>query len=278
MAEGNLARIKFRASSVGNLLVGGNAITSKQLARLEELEARSTTPSAKPLTANMQQELEELWLKRDGEFVFGATAMSYIRSVWLRNEFNYEEPIVSHEMIKGIQCEDEAIGVLSRQVPGGFRVKNEDSFADDWFTGTPDVILDEVVEDTKVSWTLRTFVETQKPDPIYYAQGQVYMALTGRQRFRVVYVLVPTPFEIVEEEKKRFFFKFNCDEQNPHYLKAIEQVDAMHNAVNLISESQRIRVFEFDRNEQYLETLRLRVEQARKVYDSLTLEGWISND
>ena len=278
MAEGNLARIKFRASSVGNLLVGGNAITSKQLARLEELEARSTTPSAKPLTANMQQELEELWLKRDGEFVFGATAMSYIRSVWLRNEFNYEEPIVSHEMIKGIQCEDEAIGVLSRQVPGGFRVKNEDSFADDWFTGTPDVILDEVVEDTKVSWTLRTFIETQKPDPIYYAQGQVYMALTGRKRFRVVYVLVPTPFEIVEEEKKRFFFKFNCDEQNPHYLKAIEQVDAMHNAVNLISESQRIRVFEFDRNEQYLETLRLRVEQARKVYDSLTLGGGISND
>lgn len=266
--------VKFRASAVGNLLVGGNAITEKQLARLKELEDRHTTPSAKPLTDKMQEELDELIAKRDGEFVFGATAMSYISSVWLKNEFNYEEPVVTPEMLKGLLCEDEAIGVLSRQLPGGFRVKNEDTFEDDWFTGTPDVIEDDVVNDLKCPWSLRTFVEAQKPDPLYYAQGQVYMALTNRKRFRVVYVLVPTPFELVEEERKRFYFKFNCDESNPAYLKAVEQVDAMHNAVSLIPEEKRIKVFEFERNEQYLETLRLRVEQARKVYESLSLGGY----
>jgi hypothetical protein len=99
--ESGSETVKFRASSVGNLLVGGNAITDKQLARLEELQSRRDNPDAKPLTANMQQELEELIAKRDAEFEFGATAMSYIRDCWMRNTFGYDEPLVSNEILKG---------------------------------------------------------------------------------------------------------------------------------------------------------------------------------
>lgn len=272
MESTDFLSVKFRASSVGQLMVGGNAITEKQLARLDELEARRRD-GAKPLTANMQVELDELLAKRDGEFKFGATAMAYIRDVWLKNVYGYEEPIVTNEILKGLLCEDEALGVLTRQVPGEFRVKNEESWSDEHFSGTPDVVSEEWVEDVKCSWSLRTFIETTRPDPIYYAQGQVYLALTGRKRFRLAHVLVNTPHEIVEEEKKRFYFRFNCDEGNTHYKSAIEKVNNMHNAARLVPEYHRIKCFEFHRDEKYIDTLRSRVEIARKVYASLTLGG-----
>lgn len=263
--------VKFRASAVGNLLVGGNAITDKQLAKLDELQARKDNPEAKPLTVNMQAELDELIAKRDGDFEFGASAMAYIRSVWMKNTYQYDEPLVSNEILKGLLCEDEVIGVMTRQINGGFRVKNEDSFEDAYFTGTPDIVIVDYVEDAKASWTLRTFIETRRPDPIYYCQGQVYMALTGRKRFRLCHVLVDTPKELVDEEKKRLYFRFNCDEENPIYLELIKKVDAMHMISHKIPESQRVKIFEFDINHEYLDTLRLRVKQARVVYASLTL-------
>lgn len=264
--------IKFRASSVGNLLVGGNAITDKQKQRLQELLDRQNDPDAKPLTAKMQAERDELIVKRDAGFQFGATALSYIRECWLRREYGFDEPVVTNELLKGILCEDEAIGVLTRQVPGPFRVKNEERWENDWFTGTPDVVLDDAIEDVKCSWTLKTFMNTLHPDALYYAQGQVYMDLTGRDTFRLCHVLLDTPQEIVLEEQKRFYFKFNCDEENPHYIACYNKLAAMHD-VSLIPEDQRIKVFEFKREDMYLEKLRKRVELARKVYDTLTLKG-----
>lgn len=263
--------VKFRASAVGNLLVGGNAITDKQLAKLDELQARKDNPDAKPLTANMQAELDELIAKRDADFEFGSTAMSYIRDVWMRNTFGYDEPLVSNEILKGLMVEDEVIGVMTRQINGGFRVKNEDSFEDAYFTGTPDVILDDSVEDAKASWTLRTFIETRRPDPMYYAQGQVYMALTGRKTFRLCHVLVDTPSALVDEEKKRLYFRFNCEEENPIYQELVKKVDAMHIIAHKIPESDRIKVFEFPINHSYLDDLRLRVKQARVVYANMSL-------
>jgi len=263
--------VKFRASAVGSLLVGGNAITDKQLEKLNELQARKDNPEAKPLTDKMQLELDELIAKRDGEFEFGATAMSYIRSCWLRDKYGYDEPLVSNEILKGLMCEDDIIDVLSRCIPGGYRVKNEESFEDDYFTGTPDVVLDDYIEDVKCSWTLRTFVETTRPDNLYYAQGQVYMALTGRKRFRLAHVLVDTPKELLDEEMKRLYFRFNCDEDNPHYKALIKKVEAMHLCEKKIPEGQRVKTFEFERNDHYLDTLRLRVEQARVAYSSMSL-------
>jgi hypothetical protein len=267
----DLSRVKFRASSAGDLLVGGNAITDKQLARLNELQERKDNPAGKPLTPNMESELADLIEKRDADYEFGQTAKACIRNLWLKNEFGYEEPVVTNELLKGILCEDEAIGLVSRYVPGGYRVKNEDQFEDDWFTGTPDIVGDDFIEDVKCSWSLRTFFDTTALDPTYYAQGQVYMSLTGRSRCRVSHVLVETPVDIIEEERKRFYFRFNCDESHPEYIKISDKIDRMHGAIKRVPEEGRIKSFEFFRNDSYLDTLRLRVEQARRVYANLSL-------
>lgn len=263
--------IKFHAHSVGNLLVGGNAMTDRQRQQLKELLSRKNDPNAKPLTPKMELDLADLIAKRDAGFEFGATALSYIRDCWLRNEFGYDEPIMTNELLKGLICEDEALGVLSRQVDGPFRIKNEECYENDWFVGTPDVVLDDAVEDVKCSWTLKTFADVQHPSAIYYAQGQVYMDLTGRDLFRLVHVLVDTPEQIVMEERKRFYFRFDCNEEDPHYLECSRKVDAMHGASRLIPEEHRIKVFEIRREDVYLMKLRKRVEQAREIYATLTL-------
>ncbi len=264
--------IKFRASSVGSLLVGGNAMTDKQREQLQKLLDRQNDPYVKPLTAKMQANLDDLVAKRDADFEFGATALSYIRECWLRNVYGYDEPVVTNEMLKGLWCEDDAIGVVTRQVPGPWRVKNEEHYENDWFTGTPDIVLDDAIEDVKCSWTIKTYMDVQHPSALYYAQGQVYMDLTGRDTFRLCHVLLDTPEEIVLEEQKRFYFRFNCNEDDPHYIDCYNKLTAMHN-VSGIPEDQRIKVFEFKREDMYLERLRRRVEYARKVYKSLTLKG-----
>jgi len=263
--------VLFSAHSVGNLLVGGNGITDRQQQRLKELLARQNDESAKPLTGKMKVELTDLIAKRDAPFEFGATALKYIRSVWLRDKYGYEEVVLTNEMLKGLLCEDEAIGVVTRQVEGPFRIKNEEQFANDWFVGTPDIVLDDAVEDVKCSWTIKTYSDVQHPSAMYYTQGQVYMDLTGRNTFRLCHVLVDTPEEIVAEERKRYYFRLNCKEESPHYLECCRIVDAQHAASRMETEPNRIKIFEFRKDEQFLAKLRKRVEQARDVYDQMTL-------
>jgi hypothetical protein len=265
--------VLFRAHSVGNLLVGGSEISDRQRDRLHELATRAADPNAKALTDKMRSELDDLIAKRDAPFAFGATALSYIRECWLRNEYAYDEPVLTNELLKGLLCEDEAIGVLTRQVPSQFRIKNDVLYTNAWFAGTPDVILDDAVEDVKCAWTLKTFVDIQHPSALYYAQGQAYMDLTGRNFFRLCHVLVDTPEIIVQEERKRYYFRFNCDEENPYYQECVRKVDAMHAATALIPENQRIKVFTIPRDDLYIARLRKRVEQAREVYATLTIGG-----
>lgn len=267
--------VKFRASSVGALLVGGDGITDRQRQRLQELADRQNDPKAKPLTTKMQGELDDLIAKRDAPFEFGASARQYIEDVWLWNEYGYDEPVLTNEILKGLLCEDEAIGVVTRQVDGPFRVKNEATFENEWFIGTPDIVGPDVVEDAKCSWTLKTFKRVQHPSALYYAQGQVYMDITDCDTFRLCHVLVDTPEEIVTEERKKFYFRFNCDEENPYLQECYRAVDAMHAASRMIPEPKRIKVFTIPRDDIYLAKLRRRVEQAREVYANLTLEGTI---
>lgn len=263
--------IKFRASSVGNLLTGGNAVSDKQRERLNALLARQGDKEAKPLTERMQQELDELIVKRDAPYQFGASAKSYIRDCWRAREYDYVEPLVSNEILKGWLVEDESIGVLTRQCPGGFRVKNDVRYEDGHFSGEPDIITETHVEDVKSSFNLRTFMEVEHPSSIYHAQAQVYMALTGIPRFRLAYVLVDTPYQIVVEEQKKLYYRFFCNEEDPNYKQAVKEVAAMHTPSKRIDEEKRIKIFEISYNEMYIERLRKRVEAARVYYDTLTL-------
>jgi len=280
MADKN---ITFRASAIGSLMVGGNRITDKQLAELDALQLRKEQAASetlidgklvKPLTYNMEKKLTELIAKRDAPFEFGESSKRFIEKEWLRKEYGYDEPLVTKEMLKGHLCEQDSIGLVAKLYPSKqFRAKNKKRQRNDWFSGHCDIDLDseDIIEDVKTSWDIRTFFETRSFPELYYAQGQVYMDLYGRSKFRLHYCLVDTPEELILEEEKRFWFKFGCDDQNPNYIECSEKIRRNHKVDGVVPIEQRIKTFEFERDEEYLTELKKRVELARIYYQSLTL-------
>lgn len=270
----NSEELKIRASKAGLLMTDapGVGLTENQAQRLEELLSRKKNPLGKPLTANMEKDLASLIEKRDAPFELSQTAKSYIVSLWLRLEYGYQEPVVTNELLKGNLCEQDSIELVSDLIPASqFRVKNREHYEDEYFTGTPDVILnkDGVIEDLKSSWTLRTFFES-KPDKLYEGQAQVYMHLTGIPQYRLIYALVDTPDEIIIQEMKRYYFKFGRDEGNPEYERICNQLEAMHKVGHIPAED-RIKVFNYHYDPAYIEELIFRVKEARKFYGTLTL-------
>jgi len=263
-------KLKIRASSAGLLMPGGTGVTEKQLERIAELQLRSNG-AGRPLTDNMKSELADLIAKRDAPPELGQTGKSYIQELWLHLEYGYKEPMVTDVLLKGNMCEQDGMKLVTDVFGGNeFRAKNKRNFEDDFFMGTPDVILSEVVEDIKNAWSLKTFANIEKPDPIYYAQGQVYMHLTGRKLFRIHHCLVNTPVELIHNEQKKFFWKYGGDENNPHFKEASEQIARNHN-FDHISPYQRVKTFEFEYNPNFISELQSKVVLAREYYKTLSL-------
>lgn len=249
---------------------GGTCITDKQLERLNELQTRKDG-NGKPLTDNMKAELADLITKRDAPPELSQGAKSYIEELWLQTKYGYKEPVVTEVLLKGNMCEQDAIQLVSDVLPvDEFRVKNKKHFEDEFFIGTPDIILTRIVEDIKNAWTLKTFFNVQSLDPIYYAQGQVYMHLTKRGKFKVHYCLVNTPLELVENEQKRFFWKYGGDEDNKHYRQAARQIE-MNHCFDQIPKCERIKTFEFDYDPAFIADLQSKVILAREYYNTLKL-------
>lgn len=264
--------LKIRASAAGHLMASGTCITAKQLEKLNELQVRKDG-KGKPLTENMENELKELIAKRDAPEELGRGAKSYVEELWLETVYGYKEPVVTDVLLKGNMCEQDGIRLVSEVWPcDEFRVKCKQPFKDDFFTGNPDILLKQVVEDIKSAWSIKTFFNVEAPDPIYYAQGQVYMHLTGRTKFRVHHCLLNTPVELVHNEQKRFFWKYGGDENNRYFQAAAEQIERNHNYWH-IPANERVKTFEFDYDPAFITELQGKVKLARVYFDSLKLNN-----
>jgi len=199
----------------------------------------------------------------------GQTAKSYIEEIWLNNNFGYKEEVMTDEMLKGLICEQDSMELVQQVLGGDFRVKNRKNFKNDYLTGTPDIVLTDSIEDLKTSFTVKTFFNSEL-NSLYYWQGQVYMELTGKKYFRLIYCLVNTPKEIILDLEKRVYYKFSCDEDNPHYKLWVEQIRKNHNFDNIPAKN-RIKVFEFVYNPEDIEKMYRKIDKAREYYKSLTL-------
>lgn len=275
---GRKKQIRFRASKVGALMVGTHGLTDNQKERLHELDLREAgvfrTPNGKPgsYTPNMAKEHQELIEKRDAPFELSATAKSFVEQVWLEKMYGYYEPIYTHEILKGHLCEQDSMALVSEVYPTDeFRRKCRGEYENRYFTGHPDILLEKsgVVEDIKSSWSLKTFFETRDFPELYYAQGQVYMDLTGADHFRLFYCLIDTPQELLWREEKRLYWLFGGDSED--YIRASEQLYKNHD-YSKIPPKQRVKVFEFGRDKDYMKELKTRVKYAREYFDSLSLE------
>lgn len=171
------------------------------------------------------------------------TTISYIEQ-WVKEQiYGVKKQFSSKEIEKGIRLEDEAIDKAIDWLNLPMTLKNEQQFEDDWFTGEPDLILDDEIIDIKCSYDCFSFplLEKDIPTKDYYYQLQVYMHLTGKRKARLVYVLLNTPEDLVYGEPEDY-----------------SNLDSKY----------RIKTFDVEFDPEVIETLKQRVEKARKIIEN----------
>ena len=125
----------------------------------------------------------------------GETAKSYVEQ-WIKEQlYGRKKEFSNKYTTKWLSVEQDAIDYISDVLEYGFLLKNEENLSNDFLTGTPDIILNNFIIDIKSSWNCFTFplFEDEIKNQDYVWQGQGYMALTGAETFRVIYVLMDTP-------------------------------------------------------------------------------------
>ena len=176
--------------------------------------------------------------------VLSKTTKSYLQE-WTKEQiYGVRKSIKSKYLDKGNQVEDAAIDYASAEKGWLFAEKNEEYFEDEFFCGTPDVILDDKIIDIKSSWDCFSFplFFNGIPNKDYYYQLQTYMYLTGKTKAQLVYVLMNTPEELTFEES------FDYTEINSKY---------------------RIKIFDIDYDEDVIEELKNKVIESREYIKEL---------
>ena len=172
------------------------------------------------------------------------TTKTYVKEWLIEKIYGIRKEIKSKYLTKGLKLEDTAIDKAIEWLDLPFTLKNEKFFEDDFFCGTPDLIVNDVVYDIKCSWDAFTFplFETEIPNKDYFYQLQVYMHLTGCKKAVLTYVLLNTPEELTYEDKHNYD---NMDKKN------------------------RIKTFEFDYSEEVIADLQQRVTNIREYLKTI---------
>jgi hypothetical protein len=197
----------------------------------------------------------------------GETAKTYCEN-WVKEElYKRRKEFSSKYTDKGNECEASSIDYAADQFGWGLVAKNEQHFTDEYMTGTPDIILADSVEDIKNSWDCFTFplFDTDIPEKKYYWQGQVYMALTGKDTFGLVYTLMNAPDHLIEQEARR---SADWGEVEAELYDAVR--DRM--TYDELSSDLRIKRFEIARNEEDIARIVKRVEEAREYIRTLKIK------
>ena len=195
------------------------------------------------------------------------TAKSYIQDLFKERELGFYKEFSSRYTDKGLEMEDQAIQFASEVLNWDFVVKNEVRFNNEWLTGEPDINTDNLLADIKCSWSGSTFPlfdETLKNKDYYY-QLQGYMMLTGHDTSELVYCLMNTPHQIVEDEVRRQHWKLNLIDEDLDVRQAVQE---MHN-FDQIPNNLRVKRFIVQKDEAAQEKIKERVEVAREYYNQL---------
>ena len=198
------------------------------------------------------------------------TAKTFVQDKWLFDTFGFAESIKNQYMDKGNECEQDSMDLVTQVLEGGFRSRYNTKLQNDYVIGTPDIVLQDCVEDIKTSWNLKTFFNAEL-SKMYFAQAQCYMWLTGKEKYRLIYSLVPTPQSMVLNECEKLVYKYGKNYDNEDYIAECQQIQQNNDLIKEIPTEKRVKVFAFDYEPEYIETLKNKIEKAREYYNTLKL-------
>jgi len=197
-----------------------------------------------------------------------ATAKTHLIEIYAKERYNFQKELDNKYIRKGNTVEQEAIDELSLQIRMPLE-KNEETFKNDFFVGTPDCFTNSIVFDVKSSYDWLTFLSNipSDLDPMYEAQLNGYMDLLNIDKGYIVYVLLDTPFEEIEKQKYYLFTKGSyISEESPEFLKLWTEKEK-----NLIFShhpiEERILFFEVQRNHELIYNAKIKVDKARQFLE-----------
>jgi len=195
------------------------------------------------------------------------TAQSYVKTYLKEQQYGKRIFFSSKQTVKGNMMEEQAIQLLSATYDLPFIEKNETHFANEYVTGTPDVITPNAIRDIKCSWSLDTFpiYETELPNSDYYWQMQGYMWLTDKPVAFIDYCLMDTPTHLLQSEYRIEARKQGVDELTD------EQRDTITHALTYsdVDAKMRIKTFEVQRDEQAIERIIERVKECNNFKNQI---------
>lgn len=197
----------------------------------------------------------------------GQTAKTYCEN-WVKEQlYARRKEFTSKYTDKGNEVEASSIEYASEVLGWGLVAKNEQNYRNDYMTGTPDIILADRVVDIKNSWDCFTFplFDTDIPDKKYYWQGQVYMALTDKTNFELVYTLMNAPEHLIEQEARR---SADWGEVEAELYDAVR--DRM--TYDELSSELRLKSFDVMRSSVDIERIEKRVQECREYIKTLIIK------
>jgi hypothetical protein len=247
--------IRFRASTAAPLFLGEDGLTDKQQEEFDKLLAKPTDK----LTDIQKAKVNELLAKRD-EVKLSKGAKTHIEELVDQHVYEYTPTFDSKETKKGIMMESYAIDFLNTQWFANFN-KAEVSYKHGPLGGHPDIEDNDekMIVDIKCSWSKNTFPKLPRfiDNSTYEWQGKLYLymksKMTGEdwRKFRLVYVLMNTPEELIPE----------WEQDDLHY---VDHLDPKH----------RITYVEYELTDDDIKKIESRVkmalEYANEYFNQLT--------
>lgn len=200
-----------------------------------------------------------------------ATAKSFLMKVYGWEKYGRKKDLQTKYTDKGKMVEEDGITLICL-LDKKMLSKNDVRLNNKYFTGEPDVFEGKSIKkadritDVKCSWELETFLSKLHGflDKDYWWQGQGYMDLTGASEFEVSYCLVNTPQILIDDEKKKLFWKMGvATEQNPDYLAACAEIERNCIFDDIPMEERRIK-FQINKDKEAIERAHDRVVKCRE--------------
>ena len=258
-----MEKLLIRASSIGRIMSDNpnTKLTERQSITLDGLLSKIK------LTEKQAELRDTLLLKRDAKPELSKGGKSYIKELWLENNYGIKQEINNKYIDKGNEVESLSIKLAELTTDLGELYKNDEYFENDFVCGTPDVITDTHIIDVKSSWSASTFpfFEEKITNINYEWQLKAYMWLTNIHKSYLSYCLVTTPEILIQDEIKRVSWKRGEIEISE---ETEEEVREFHN-LDKIPIHERVKSFEVKLTGEDIMKMKEKITLAREYYNSL---------
>ena len=156
--------------------------------------------------------------------VLSETAKSYIKQMAKEDFLGYSSELSNKYLEKGIQCESQSIELLNSVLFTSYE-KNAERRSNDFLTGEPDIITEDLIIDIKTSWSLDTFPMLVEDVNLkdYEMQLRGYMMLFNVDKAMLAYCMVDTPEHLRSYESEELHLVSHIDSTKRVTMLTIER-------------------------------------------------------